>query len=85
MTRSTYSRRSFLVTAAAAVGGSLVSCASGPELSRSSEPLFTLGIASDDPEADGVVLWTHGAICGHPFRKCFSFGKHLHESCSLIL
>jgi alkaline phosphatase D len=53
-----YSRRSFLVSAAAAVGGGLVSCANGPELSRSSEPLFTLGVASGDPAPDGVVLWT---------------------------
>jgi alkaline phosphatase D len=58
MPLSTYTRRSFLVAAAAAVGGGLVSCANGPELSRSSEPLFTLGVASGDPAPDGVVLWT---------------------------
>jgi len=58
MTIQTYSRRSFLVAAAAAVGGGLVSCSNGPELSRSSEPLFTLGVASGDPAPDGVVLWT---------------------------
>jgi alkaline phosphatase D len=61
MTSSIYTRRSFLVAAAAAVGGGLVSCANGPELSRSSEPLFTLGVASGDPAPDGVVLWTRHA------------------------
>src|SRR5476651_747409 len=124
MTRSTYSRRSFLVTAAAAVGGSLSPARADPNCldlpspsscsaSRPAIPQRTalsfagielLSTLRDEarragrrPGLDGrrvqqakheARLKTHktpGAICGHPLRKCFGFGKHLHEPCSLIL
>ncbi|HZE97230.1 MAG TPA: alkaline phosphatase D family protein [Planctomycetota bacterium] len=52
------SRRSFLVAAAAAVGGGLGACTSASSADRFAEDPFTLGVASGDPEPDGVVLWT---------------------------
>ncbi|MBV8880627.1 MAG: alkaline phosphatase D family protein, partial [Planctomycetaceae bacterium] len=55
---SPLSRRSFLIAAAAAVGG-LHGCSSGggPLAHFSTDP-FPLGVASGDPAPDGVVLWT---------------------------
>jgi alkaline phosphatase D len=53
-------RRSFLAAAAATVGGSLVSCGAG--LKRLPDDPFQLGVASGDPSADGVVLWTRLAL-----------------------
>jgi alkaline phosphatase D len=50
------SRRSFLVAAAAAVGGGLSSCGTGS--ARAPEGPFQLGVASGDPWPDGFVLWT---------------------------
>ena len=48
------SRRSFLVAAAAAVGGGLGGCGSGEV--RTPPGPFQLGIASGDPAPDGFVL-----------------------------
>ena len=56
----TMTRRSFLAAAAAAVGGSLVSCGTGA--SRLPDDPFNLGVASGDPSADGFVLWTRLAL-----------------------
>jgi alkaline phosphatase D len=53
----TLSRRSFLIAAAAAVGG-LQGCASASTGLRFSDDPFQLGVASGDPAPDGVVLWT---------------------------
>jgi len=51
-------RRSFLAGAVALVGAPLWSCsASAREPVLSADP-FQLGVASGDPTADGVVLWT---------------------------
>ncbi len=50
------SRRSFLVAAAAAVGGGLGGCGSGAV--RTPPGPFQLGVASGDPAPDGFVLWT---------------------------
>ena len=56
-----WGRRRFLtVTGAAAAlafGGSLAAADSSPQRARLPYP-FTLGVASGDPLADGVVLWT---------------------------
>jgi len=55
---SPLSRRSFLIAAAATVGG-LHGCASSNAGSpRFSDNPFRLGIASGDPAPDGAVLWT---------------------------
>jgi len=59
----TLSRRSFLVAAAAAVGGGLSSCGSGE--TRTPEGPFRLGVASGDPSPDGFVLWTR--LAPRPF------------------
>jgi len=50
------SRRSFLVAAAAAVGGGLGGCGAGDV--RTPQGPFQLGVASGDPAPDGFVLWT---------------------------
>ena len=52
---TTLSRRSFLATAAAAAGA--VGCGGTPARELRDDP-FGLGVASGDPSADGVVLWT---------------------------
>ena len=53
-------RRSFLASAAAAVGGGLLSCSAG--IKRLPDDPFTLGVASGDPSGDGFVLWTRLAL-----------------------
>jgi alkaline phosphatase D len=52
---TTLSRRSFLAAALAAAGGG---CGLGPRAPELRDDLFALGVASGDPSADGVVLWT---------------------------
>ncbi|MBI3857226.1 MAG: alkaline phosphatase D family protein [Planctomycetes bacterium] len=56
MTSWEMTRRSFLRTAALAVGGTLASCSEGVR-AVAGDP-FTLGVASGDPSGDSVVLWT---------------------------
>jgi alkaline phosphatase D len=51
-------RRSFLAAAAAAVGGSFGGCGLGARAPELRDDPFRLGVASGDPAADGVVLWT---------------------------
>jgi alkaline phosphatase D len=57
------SRREFLMAATAAVGG-LHGCSAPGASPRLSDDPFRLGIASGDPAADGVVLWTR--LCPKP-------------------
>ncbi|MGC5010619.1 alkaline phosphatase D family protein [Streptosporangium sp. DT93] len=64
----TPSRRTFLSVAAAGAGGLLLTGAGAtpagaltPSRALAADP-FTLGIASGDPSADGVVLWTRLAL-----------------------
>jgi alkaline phosphatase D len=49
-----------MAAAAAAVGGSLLSCGAGEK--RLPDDPFKLGVASGDPSADGFVLWTRLAL-----------------------
>jgi len=71
------SRRSFLVAAAAAVGG-LHGCASGQGSSNAlSKDPFRLGIASGDPAPDGVVLWTR--LAPKPFEPDAGMGREAIE------
>src|SRR5947207_1598022 len=53
-----FSRRSFLVAAAAALGGGLSSCGGGLRENSAPGDPFSLGVASGDPASDGIVLWT---------------------------
>ncbi|GAA0829758.1 alkaline phosphatase D family protein [Streptosporangium amethystogenes subsp. fukuiense] len=55
------SRRVFLSAAAGAGGLLLTGAGHGPARTLARDP-FTLGIASGDPSADGVVLWTRLAL-----------------------
>ena len=64
-------RRAFLAAAAATVGGGLVSCGSGTK-KVSGDP-FQLGVASGDPSADGVVLWTR--LAPHPLEPGGGLGR----------
>jgi alkaline phosphatase D len=57
------SRREFLAAASAAVGG-LYGCASSGSNPRLADDPFRVGVASGDPAADGVVLWTR--LCPRP-------------------
>lgn len=64
MLHTDLSRRSLLVVGGSAVGALAV--AGGPAVAREAAPAasrrlrdpFTLGVASGDPEPDGVVIWT---------------------------
>jgi alkaline phosphatase D len=60
--KSTSSRRRFLkqigYTGGFALAPAIVSKIGGWDLSASVSTLFTLGVASGDPSADSVVLWT---------------------------
>jgi len=53
-----FSRRSFLITAAAALGSGLGSCGGNLRGAAAPGDPFSLGVASGDPAPDGVVLWT---------------------------
>lgn len=62
---SAASRRSFLVTAGLSAGGLLLSRQAPALVQRdvsSARTPFTLGVASGDPAADSVVLWTRLAL-----------------------
>lgn len=57
-------RRRFIVNttttvAVAALGGSLAACSNSDSVSFSSSPSFAYGVASGDPLADRVILWTY--------------------------
>ncbi len=57
------SRRKFMInttaTAAAAVTASLAGCSNSTSGSAGPSPKFAFGVASGDPLADRVILWTH--------------------------
>lgn len=59
-------RRDFLVKTAAVVatGSSVVACGGGGGDAFASRPQFHYGVASGDPLADRVMLWTHAKIPG---------------------
>jgi alkaline phosphatase D len=59
-------RRKFIVTttAAAAMGSSLVACSDSDSDNEGPAPKFAFGVASGDPLADRVILWTHAKIDG---------------------
>ncbi|PZF83718.1 alkaline phosphatase D family protein [Jiangella anatolica] len=68
-TPRTVNRRSILLGGTAAVGLGLAGLAARPAAAAGRAPLtanpFTLGVASGDPWADSVVLWTRLAIDPH--------------------
>ena len=64
-------RRDFIVktssaAAAVAVGGSLAACSdsSSNEEKFAAAPEFNYGVASGDPLADRIILWTHAKFPG---------------------
>ena len=64
---TTPSRRSFMirlgsVSAVLAAGGSLSACGGGDDAEPQAE--FLYGVASGDPLADRVILWTHAKLAG---------------------
>ena len=66
MRRAGFSRRSFLASTAsmaAALAVSRKTRGGGPAARFSRDP-FSLGVASGDPSADGMVLWTKLAQIG---------------------
>ena len=63
----TLSRRDFLRATAFAAAGTLASCGTSSDLRQE---LFPLGVASGEPSADGVVLWTRLAPVGMPPAPC---------------
>jgi alkaline phosphatase D len=60
------SRRKFIVTsgAAAVAAGTLTACSGDSSDAAGPAPKFGFGVASGDPLADRVILWTHAKIDG---------------------